>query len=157
MKLFTKILLVFLSLLVCGVIVAGGSPGTINPAFHCNMDMLIAAPLAAVAIGTLNVENLKIPIAEFEQLKTKYGKLYVIDIKLDEDEIYQFVVRRPTRDLLSALAKHKDDIDKANDLIIKNMVVAGDKNALDDGLVYARLMKETSKIIEQGSSFLSKA
>lgn len=157
MKPFIKILLVTFSLLVSGLVMAGINPETFAPTIHNDLGILAAAPLAAAAIGKLNIENLKIPIAEFEQLKAKYGKLYVIDIKMDEDEIYQFIVRRPTRDLLSALAKNKDDIDKANELIIKNMVVAGDISTLDDGLVYGKLMQETAKLMKQGVGFLSKA
>lgn len=119
--------------------------------------VLAVAPIAAVAVGKFNVDNLKIPQAEFDKLKAKYGRLYVIDINIDEDESYQFIVIRPTRQLLSALAKYKDDIDKANDMIIKNMVVGGDMEGLDDGIVYASLMKDIARIIDQGKSFLSKA
>ena len=106
---------------------------------------------------SFNLENLKISVTEFEQLKAKYGKLYVVNINIDTDENYQFIIRRPTRQLLSAIAVNKDDLDKANDLIIKNMIVSGDTDSLDDGIVYARLMKEVRAIMEQGSAFLGKA
>lgn len=118
---------------------------------------VLVASIPIAVIGSFNVENLKIPIELFKELQARYKKLYVIDILIDKDETYQFIVCRPKRDLLSALAKYKDNIDKANELIIKNMVVGGDIEALDDGIVYARLMKDIAKIIEQGQSFLSKA
>lgn len=153
MKPILKIMFLAISLIICGIAVAGYvSTETVELGV-----LVAAAPMAAVAIGNFNADNLKIPLAEFEQLKARHGKLYVIDIQIDEDEKYQYIVCRPTRNLLSAIAKYKDDLDKANDLILKNMVVAGDMDALEDGIVFARLMKDTAKIIEQGTSFLSKA
>lgn len=160
MKPIFKIMFLTISLIICGIAVAGYfSPEVI--AHRVEMSdfgaLIVAAPIAVASIGTFNADNLKIPLAEFEQLKAKHGKLYVIDIQIDEDEKYQYIVCRPTRNLLSAIAKYKDDLDKANDLILKNMVVAGDMEALEDGIVFARLMKDTAKIIQQGTSFLFKA
>lgn len=116
---------------------------------------LAAAPVAAMA--SFNLDNLKIPMEQYQELKAKYRHLYVIDINIDEHESYQFIVRRPSRDLLSAIASNANDITKANELILKNMVLAGDIDALDDGVVYAALMEHIAEIMKQGTSFLSKA
>jgi hypothetical protein len=117
-----------------------------------------AVAMAAVAIPSYNLDALKVVTkSEFSALQAKYGKLYVLDISIDDDESYQFVLRRPTRQHLELIESHKNDTDKVNDIIIKNLVVAGDIVQLDDGIVYARFMAETARIISQGSAFLSRA
>jgi hypothetical protein len=94
----------------------------------------------------------------FKDLQAKYGKLYVIDVSIDTDENYQFLLRRPTRQHLEIIESYKGDITKVNDFVIKNLVVAGNETgALDDGVVFAQLNVEASKIIQQGQSFLGKA
>ncbi len=110
------------------------------------------------ALPIFNLENLTVVTQEeFTKLQATHGKLYVLDIMIDKDESYQYIAKRPTRQLLSAIAEHKDDIDAANDLILKNMIVAGDLKALDDGIVYGQLMKEMGALMQHGTSFLSKA
>ena len=116
----------------------------------------MAAP-AAVVIESFDIENLKIPMEEYQSLKVKHKHIYVLDIKIDDTEQYQFLARRPSRDLLMATAAADGDIAKINDLIIKNMVLAGDMEALDDGLVYGRLLKELGVLMKLGQGFLSKA
>jgi hypothetical protein len=114
--------------------------------------------MAAVAIPVCNLENLKaVTQAEFSALQAKYGKLYVIDVLIDDDETYQFILRRPTRQHMEMMESYKNDTGKINDLVIKNLVIAGDMEALDDGIVYARLMAETGKIVTQASAFLYRA
>lgn len=108
------------------------------------------------SIKQAEITKLKIPEAEFRELKAKYGKLYVVDIQVDEDEAYQFIVRRPTRVLIEAVADTKD-ITKTNDMIIKGMVVGGDRDALEDGLVYSALMSKLGEVMQSASGFLSKA
>jgi hypothetical protein len=117
------------------------------------MGMVATLPLVA----TFNFDNLKMPKADFEALQAKHGKLYVLDVVIDESEKYQFAVCRPSRATISAIAANKDNLTKANDIIIKNMVVGGDLEALDDGIVFARVLKELGGIVKQGQSFLTKA
>lgn len=116
----------------------------------------MAAAGVVTGIASADLSKLKMPEAQFQELKAKFGKLYVIDVKLDDDESYQFVVKRPTRTLIEAVSDTKD-ITKMNDMVIKNMVVGGDVDALDDGLVYAELMKRLGVIMKSASGFLSKA
>lgn len=118
--------------------------------------VLATAPLA-VATTKFDVAKLKIPVEEFEQLKAKYGRLFVIDLVFDEEESYQFIVRRPTKSVMSAIADKHDDFNAANDLIVKNILVGGDKEALEDGLVYNGFMKLVSKVMEHGRGFFYKA
>lgn len=152
-KLIFGLLLLFCSLSIHAMVIDDA-----NKNFEDLSAVLAVAPVAAVgAVSAFNPEKLKISREDFEQLKARYRKLYVIDINIDDDEHYQYIVIRPSRDLLSAIASYKDDMDKANELIIKNMVVAGDTDALEDGVVYAKLMENVANIISQGTSFLSKA
>lgn len=109
------------------------------------------------ALNKFDERNLTVISAdEFKALKAKHKRLYILDLTIEEDETYQYIACRPSRDLLSAVADAKN-IAKTNDLILKNMILAGDMEALDDGLVYSRLMTELGKLMKLGQSFLSKA
>lgn len=112
---------------------------------------------AAPVMASFDMKDLKMPAAEFDDLKAKYKNLYVLNVDLDEAEKYQFIVRRPSRDVINAMASNKDNITKANDILIKGMVVGGDMDALDDGVVYTNLLKQLGSIVSQGQSFLAKA
>ncbi len=118
-----------------------------------------ALALAAVAIPAYNLENLKCVTKEaFESLKAKYGKIYVVDVIIDEDEKYQFIVRRLTRDVQNLIEKYADDPSKISDLIIKNLVIAGNENnALDDGIVFKQFSQAIIPIMSAGQSFFGKA
>ena len=94
----------------------------------------------------------------FKDLQAKFGKLYVIDVIIDTDESYQFLLRRPTRQHLEIIESYKGDVTKTNDFIIKNLVVAGNEtNALDDGVVFAQFNTQVATIIQQAEAFLGKA
>jgi len=128
-----------------------------NGTFMSNLDPLLCiAPIAA--IGTFNIENLKVITQDrFEELQAKFGKLYILDVVIDETESYQFILRRPDRATLEAIEANRTDTAKVNDMIIKNLLVSDNAQALDDGIVYAQFMNQSAKIIRQGSAFLSKA
>jgi hypothetical protein len=119
--------------------------------------VLAAAPLAAVIPGFDVAKLTCMPADEFSRLKERYPRLYVIDVVIDADEVYQFIVRRPDRAVLSAIADKREDVDAANDLIIKNLLVGGDREALSDGLVFAGFMKQVGKVMEQGRGFFARA
>jgi len=118
-----------------------------------------ALAMAAVAIPAYNLDNLKcVTLDAFGALQAKFGKLYVIDVNIGEDESYQFLLRRPTRQHLEIMQSYKGDVTKINDFTIKNLVVAGNEgNALDDGVVFTQFNAETVKIIRQAEAFLAKA
>lgn len=101
-----------------------------------------------------------IPISEFDELEAKYRKLYIIDISIDADERYQFIARRPTKDLIDALAASKDNINDATELLIKNMLVVHSKynpDELNDGVVYQHVLRALTSISKQGKQLFTKA
>jgi hypothetical protein len=115
--------------------------------------------MTALAVPVYDLGNLKCVTKEaFAGLQAKFGKLYVIDVHIDADESYQFLLRRPARQHLEIIESYRGDVTKTNDFIIKNLVVAGNEgNALDDGVVFAQFNAETAKIVQQGRGFLGKA
>ena len=115
--------------------------------------------MAGLAIPACDLKDLKCVTQEaFSGLQVKFGKLYVIDVKIGEDESYQFLLRRPTRQHLEIIQSYKGDVTKVNDFTIKNLVVAGnEQNALDDGIVFTQFNAEAGKILRQAEAFLSKA
>ena len=63
---------------------------------------------------------------EHAELKTKYGKrLKYVTVQVDEDERYDYLIVRPSKNILLAMAKKKDDLEEANDILIRNCVAAG--------------------------------
>lgn len=100
--------------------------------------------------------NLKIPRSEYAALKAKHKHLYVLDVKLADDETYQFIAVRPSRLLIDLIAETKE-VSRVNDKLIKNMIVAGDRESLDDGLVYTAVLRELAKITRQATGFLTRA
>ena len=94
---------------------------------------------------------------EFSRLQAKHGKLYVLDVEIDEEERYQYIAKRPSKNLISAIYENKDDLTKMEELMLKNVVVAGDMEALEDGAVYTQLLTSIGVLMKVGKSFLSKA
>lgn len=118
-----------------------------------------AVLMSLPVIPTFDIETLTVVTRqEFDALQAKYGKLYVINVEIDESEKHQFIVRRPTRQHLELIEScRKKDLSKVNDIIIKNYTVAGDTDALNDGIVYSGFVAEIIKITQQVKSFLAKA
>lgn len=95
-----------------------------------------------------------------EWKKTK-GKLKQISIPLDDNDFDEtgasanFVICAPTRNVLSALAHHgqEKDIDKVNELLIKNCVLGGDMQYLDkeigDTAIFLSVLDEVGKLMEK--------
>ena len=74
---------------------------------------------------------------EHTELKLKYGKrLKHVTVQVDEDERYDYLIVRPKKNILLAMAKKKDDLEEANDILIRNCVAAGNMEALEDSTVY---------------------
>ena len=162
LKKFKTILICLLALSVCAL---GASIEPAMAAAGCPLDWQTAAAaapvclaMAATAIPAMEVENVRcVTAGVFRDLQQKYSRLYVIDVKIDETECYQFVVRRPTRQHLEVIASYGLDNTKINDFTIKNLVVAGNEDkALDDGIVFSAFNTEVGKIIGEAQSFLYK-
>jgi hypothetical protein len=163
MKKLRSILLVCLALAACfafnAFVEAGtlGTAGTLETIGTLGFGVLAVAPIVAAPAG-FDVSRLRcITVEEFQKLKERFLHLYVIDVVIDDDESYQFIVRRPDRALLSAIADKKNNVDAANDMIIKNLMVAGNASALDDGLVFAGFMKQVGWVMQSAKSFFGKA
>lgn len=96
--------------------------------------------------------------AEHVELKAKYGKrLRHVTVQLDEEERYDYLVARPNKDVILAMATHRNDLNVANELLINTCVVAGDKEALEDAAVYTAVLTAVGELIQGQAAFISKA
>jgi hypothetical protein len=98
---------------------------------------------------------------EIATLKEKYGKIKILTVTVDEEEneTYEFAVRRPDRSLMSMATRYasENNIDKFNEILVKNLIVGGDIAALEDGIVYMGVIGELATTIEPAAAFLKKA
>lgn len=78
---------------------------------------------------------------------------------LEEGEQYQFLAKRPDRGLIKMLLPIAEakQIDEFADKAVKNLIVGGDMNALEDGLVYMGVVAQLKEIIQPAQSFLASA
>lgn len=96
--------------------------------------------------------------AEHKELKTLFGKrLKHVTVKPDEDERYDYLIVRPDKNVLLAIANKKNDLEAANDIMIKACVKAGDMQALEDSAVYTSVLKAIGQLISGQAAFISKA
>ncbi len=114
-------------------------------------------------------ENCTISKEDLSALKNKYGKIQIITVVIDEPqrdeegaviyvgEVYYFAVRRPTQKLMRMLKSLANDDDNFISSAIKNLVVGGDMDALDDGLVYMGITSQLQNVLKPYQSFLTKA
>lgn len=103
-------------------------------------------------------------LSEFRDNASKYDKAIELANKytgkeLEPGELYQFLVRRPDRGLIKMLLPlaQAGKIDDFADKGVKNLVVGGDMEALEDGLVYMGVVSQLKEMIAPAQSFLSKA
>ena len=93
-----------------------------------------------------------------EELKAKYGKrLKMVTITIADDESYEFAVVRPSRHVIMAMASKKDDLEAANDILIKNCVQGGDMEALEDAAVYTKMVETLGEMIAGAQAFIKNA
>jgi hypothetical protein len=88
------------------------------------------------------------------ELYAKYqGKI------LEPGEQYQFLVKRPDRGLIKMLMPLAEirAIDDFADKAVKNLIVGGDMDALDDGIVYMGVVSQLRQMISPEKSFLANA
>lgn len=78
---------------------------------------------------------------------------------VEEAEQYQFIVKRPDRGLIKMLLPlaEKGKVDEFAEKAVKNLVVGGDMDALEDGIVYMGVIPQLRRMISPARSFLSKA
>lgn len=92
--------------------------------------------------------------------EAKYGKQYISDLSIEVDgEKYQYVVRKPDRAVLKLIGKYavENNVEKVNEALIKNCVLAGDMEALDkDGAVYLAVLNEINLLKSKAKSTIKK-
>ncbi|HBL74245.1 MAG: hypothetical protein A2W90_17995 [Bacteroidetes bacterium GWF2_42_66] len=78
---------------------------------------------------------------------------------LEPGEQYQFLVKRPDRGLIKMLMPLAESraIDDFADKAVKNLVVGGEVDALDDGIVYMGVVSQLRQMISPEKSFLANA
>lgn len=98
--------------------------------------------------------------AEHNDLKDKYGnRLRMVTVQT-EDGRYDYLVIRPSRaHMMLVASKGKEgDFESANNVLIQNCVVAGDKQAIeDDYAVYSTLLTAIQQMTEAVQAFIRKA
>lgn len=95
---------------------------------------------------------------EHAELKHRFGnRLRHVTVEVDEDERYDYLLVRPGKDILLAMAGHKDDVGAANEMLIKNCVKAGCMEALDDSAVYTSVISAIAQLISGQAAFMRKA
>lgn len=153
---FLTVLLLFVGAMVC----VANATGLTDLSFADmgGQNTIVSTAMAGIAIPAFDIGRLKAVSREaFAELQAKYKHLYVIDVVVDKGEAYQFILRRPTRDIIMALGD-TNDATKRSDMIIKNLVVAGNEdNVLDDGVVFSAFMSRSAEILNDAQHFLFKA
>lgn len=78
---------------------------------------------------------------------------------VEEAEQYQFIVKRPDRGLIKMLLPlaEKGKVEEFSEKAVKNLVVGGDLDALEDGIVFMGVIPQLRRMISPATSFLSKA
>lgn len=79
--------------------------------------------------------------------------------EIEKAEQYQFLVKRPDRSLIRMLLPlaEKGKVDEFAEKAVKNLVVGGDMEALEDGIVFMGVIPKLRQMISPARSFLSKA
>ena len=95
---------------------------------------------------------------EHKEMKEKYGRrLKHVTVQVDEDERHDYLIVRPGKNVLLAMAKKKEDLEEANDILIRNCVAAGNMEALEDSAVYTSVLTAIGELIAGQAAFISKA
>lgn len=97
---------------------------------------------------------------EYAALEAKFGRrLRMVTVETDDGSA-DFLVIRPSRQHMMLVAsKGKDgDYEAANNVLIQNCVVAGDRNILDeDFAVYSTVLQVLQQLTEANQAFFRKA
>ncbi len=169
MKKSIGILLTCLFVMVLGITTAVIVNLDITPAIdymaNNSIEIISMATIpAGIITSTITPEIL-------QDLKVKYKHVKIVTVVVEPEEKdkdgnvinkaeqYQFIVRRPDRShikMLLPLAKDRR-IDEFADKAIKNLVVGGDIDALEDGIVYMGVVSKLEKMIAPAATFLSNA
>ena len=154
--------------------------GTVEPvgATECVINFAYEHIEFAPALGAIPLmanivkEQCTISAAELDALKAKYGKIKILSVVIEPPvcddkgkvtnpgEVYYFAVRRPDQGHVRMLMDYakKGEIDSYIKAFINNLIVAGDKEVLEnDGLVYLGFSSKVDEYLKPYESFLSNA
>lgn len=99
---------------------------------------------------------MKLTKEKINQLKAKYGQIFLIQISIPgTDKTADFVVRYPSKTEMEALSA-QSDVAAYNDLMFNFMIVEGDRQYIDDtdqfsAPVYLALVNELGKLYQPPS------
>jgi hypothetical protein len=97
---------------------------------------------------------------EINGWKAKYGEHNVHQADIESDEgILTYIIRKPGRKEIDAMAHHKsnNDVTKANNVLISNCILHGDKDIIErDGDVYAEVLLKISALVKKRESAIKK-
>lgn len=99
-------------------------------------------------------------LEEYVAQEAKYGRRLRMVTVVTDDGRADFLVIRPSRQhMMLVAAKGKDgDYEAANDVLIKNCVVAGNRELLDeDFAAYSTVLQVLQKLTEANRVFFRKA
>ena len=94
---------------------------------------------------------------EIKDLKAKHGAgLKMLNVTTEDGTEHEFVLKKPTRLVIQAIAATKGNETKSSDLMIENCVVGGDKEALNDGEVFVAVLDEIGKLFGAATTTIKK-
>ncbi len=167
MKNSIRILLCGLFMLIAGVVGAAVAP---EPSLILTqVQVMNTAPVIVMAAPVILSASITPDL--IYDMKVKYGKIKIITVVVEEaekdddglevtpPETYQFLVRRPDRGLIKMLLPLAESrkIDEFSEKAVKNLVVGGDTDKLEDGLVFMGVVSQLRTMISPAQSFLSNA
>lgn len=91
-------------------------------------------------------------------LKARHGEKRLRKVTVESDgQSYEFIIKKPSRAIIEAVGKHKNDAAAANKVLVANCVLAGDDEAFEnDGEVFSAVIKEVGALMEKAKVTVAK-
>lgn len=94
---------------------------------------------------------------ELDKLKAKYGKVKIVDVE-DEEEVYRIYLKRPDFETIKAVNKiAKSDDLEASKIFLRNCMVEGAKEVLEDGVLFVAASSAASELLTSTKATLKNA
>jgi hypothetical protein len=94
-----------------------------------------------------------------QDCKAKYSekRLRLIEVKSADGSAYEFLLRKPNKNVIDACSRLKGDVAGTNKILIANCVLGGDNDAFEnDGDVYGEVMKQLGGFMKGATSSIKK-
>jgi len=91
--------------------------------------------------------------------KAKYSekRIRLIEVKSGDGDVYQFLLRKPNRNVIEAVTRTKDNVTETNKILIANCVLAGDDEAFENDCdVFGEVMKQLGVFMKGATSAIKK-